>query len=221
MDISIQAEPILNKFGIEITDSMLIQFVVLVVVAILCFALTRNLKKIPDKRQNALEILIQTVNNLVKENMGEEYMKFAPYIAALALYLLIMNLMGLIGFEPPTKDINVPLALAALSFFIIQGNAIKKNGVKEYLLGYTKPFIPLLPINILERFTLPLSLCLRLFGNMVAGSVVMALIYGFMGHAAIVVPILGHAYFDVFDGAIQMVVFVMLTMVNIKIVAEE
>ncbi|WP_234122317.1 F0F1 ATP synthase subunit A [Clostridium hydrogenum] len=221
MDISIKAKPIFNAFGIQVTDSMIIQLVVLIVVAILCYALTRNLKKIPDKKQNVLEAFVQTVNNAVGENMGKEYKWFAPYVAALALYLLIMNLMGLIGFEPPTKDINVPLTLAALTFFIVQGNAIKRNGLKEYFLGYTKPFIPLLPINIIERLTLPLSLTLRLFGNMVAGSVIMALIYGSLGHAALVIPIIGHAYFDLFDGAVQMIVFVMLTMVQIKLVAEE
>lgn len=221
MDISIQAESWFKLFGINITDSMVLQFAVLIVIAIVSIMLTKNMKKIPDRRQNVAEILVQGVNNVVKENMGEKYVKFAPYICALTLYLLFMNCMGLIGFEPPTKDINVPAALAALTFFIVQGNAIKRNGVKKYFLGYTKPFLPLLPINILERLTLPLSLCLRLFGNMVAGSVIMALVYGAMGHFALAVPIPLHAFFDAFDGVVQMIVFVMLTMVNIKIVAEE
>lgn len=205
----------------SITSSIITQWVIIVLLILISYLLTRNLNKIPDKRQSALEIVIEKVNNLVKENMGESYVNFIPYIGSLFIFILILNLSGLIGVRSPSEDISVPAGLAAITFFMVQATAIKRNGFKKYLVGYTKPMFFILPMNILEKFTLPLSLCLRLFGNMTAGGVIIGMIYKAMGHYALIVPIPVHFYFDLFDGTIQTVIFVMLTMINIKILAEE
>lgn len=208
-----------NSFGI--TSTIVVQWVVIALLAVIAYLSTRNLKKIPDKRQSVVEMVIDSINKLVKENMGESYKSFVPYIGTLVIYMLILNLSGLVGVAVPTEDINVTAGLAAITFFIIQATSIKRNGVKEYLLGYGRPIPIILPINIMERVATPISLCLRLFGNMTAGGVIIGMIYGAMGHFAFGAPILAHAYFDVFDGSIQMVIFVMLTMINIKTIAEE
>jgi F-type H+-transporting ATPase subunit a len=101
---------------------------------------------------------------------------------------------------------------------------IKKIGLLHYITGFGKPYAALAPMNIIERVMLPVSLSLRLFGNLTAGAVIMNLIYeklmGLSVFAALVIPIPFHAYFDIFDGGIQMIIFVMLTMINLKIIAE-
>ncbi len=216
----------LNLFGYKagITLSLIIQWIVMLIITIIAIVSTRNLKKIPDKKQSAVEIVVETFNSLVRENMGEGYSAFVPYIGTLAIFLLFMNLLGLIGVKPPTLDFSVVAGLAAITFVIVQANAIKRIGLGHYFGGYFKPFAALLPLNLVERIMLPVSLTLRLFGNMTAAAVVMDMIYSALGKlgwvAQIGIPIPFHAYFDVFDGTIQMVIFMMLTMVNIKIIAD-
>lgn len=210
------------KFGV--TSSLMIQWVIIVMVSILAILFTRNLKKIPDRRQSVVELLVETFNGLVKENMGEGYKPFVPYVGTLAIFLLLMNLVGLIGLKPPTLDLSVVAGLALITFVIVQANAIKKIGIGHYFSGYFQPYAAMLPLNLIERFMLPISLTLRLFGNMTAAVVIMDMIYEALGHVAwaaqLVIPVPLHAYFDVFDGTIQMIIFMMLTMINIKIAAE-
>ena len=216
----------LNLFGykFDVTSSILFQWILIVIITIIAIISTRNLKKVPDKKQSVVEIVVETFNSLVRENMGEGYSAFVPYIGTLAIFLLSMNLLGLVGLKPPTLDFSVVAGLALISFVVVQVNAVKKIGVGHYFGGYFKPFAALLPLNLVERFMLPISLTLRLFGNMTAAYVVMEMIYGALGHfgmvAQIGIPAVCSAYFDVFDGTIQMVIFMMLTMVNIKIIAD-
>lgn len=207
-------------YSIEITLSIVIQWIVIVLVGILACLSTRNLKKIPNKKQSSLEIFVEGINKLIEENMGDDCKKFVPYIGTLIIFLLILNLVGLTGFEPPTEDFSVTLGIAAISFLVIQATAIKKQGILHYFIGYAKPIPFLLPINIMERVMLPISLSLRLFGNMTAGGVIIGLVYTALGNVAVGIPVPLHFYFDVFDGAIQMVIFVMLTMINIKVISE-
>ncbi|WP_027623674.1 F0F1 ATP synthase subunit A [Clostridium lundense] len=222
------AEPIfvLNFLGLnfKVTSSILIQWAIIIIVGVLSFIFTRNLKNIPDKKQSILEIFVETVTKLVKENMGEDYMNFVPFIGTMIIYLLLMNLVGLIGLVPPTSEYSINLGIAAISFFVVQAYAIKKVGLIHYFTAYGKPYLFMLPLNIIERIMLPISLSLRLFGNMTAAVVIMELIYKALGgvswFAQLVVPIPLHIYFDVFDGTIQMIIFVMLTMINIKIIGE-
>ncbi|MPN49895.1 ATP synthase subunit a [bioreactor metagenome] len=97
--------------------------------------------------------------------------------------------------------------------------------MKGYLKSYIKPMPLLLPITLLERLIFPISLALRLFGNILAATVIMSLIYGALLEIqtaiGLVIPIPFHMYFDIFDGAIQAVIFTFLTMIQIKLIAEE
>ncbi len=213
-------KPVIVLFGIGITESIIVEWVIMLIIIISAIALTRNLKQRPDKRQVALEVVMNTINNTVKDNMGEDGLKFIPYIGTLMIFLLFMNLTGLVGIAPPTENYSVPMAFAAMTFFLVQGFAIKKKGLGHYLIAYTKPYSFMLPLNIIERCMLPISLSLRLFGNMVAGGIILGLIYDALGNFAFIIPVPLHFYFDLFDGAIQMVIFSMLTMINIKIIAE-
>ena len=211
-------------YRFDVTSSILYQWIIMAVITILAILSTRNLSKIPDKKQTIVELLVQTINSLVKENMGESYKSYIPYIGTLAIFLLAMNLLGLIGLKPPTLDISVVTGLALITFVVVQANAIKRIGLGHYFSAYFTPYAPMLPLNLLERIMLPVSLTLRLFGNITAAVVIMDLIYEKLGNvtwaAQLAIPIPFHAYFDVFDGTIQMVIFMMLTMINVKIIAE-
>lgn len=224
-------EPVIPIFSFEIGSFSLIigkaiiwQWVVILILGISAFLLTRNLKKQPTKKQVVLETLYTTVENLVKSNMGESYISYIPYIGTLMIYLLVMNLLGLVGIEPPTANISVTAGLAISTFIVINVTAIKRNGVLNYMKAFAQPYALMLPINIMERVIVPLSLALRLFGNMVAATLLVELLYSGLEQitfiAGIGLPIIAHGYFDLFDGVIQMIVFTMLTMINIKVTSE-
>lgn len=211
-----------NTYGFS--RNILIQWIIIILLAIVSLFLTKGLKRIPGKKQSAIEALVEALTNFVKDTMGPEYVGFAPYVGSLILFLLIMNFTGLVGFEPPTTDYSVALGMALTSFFVIQAYTIKKIGLGHYFLGLGKPMVFMLPMNILERVLLPVSLSLRLFGNMTAAATIMGVIYLSLGKiswfAQLGLPVVAHMYFDIFDGAVQMVVFMMLTIINLKIIAE-
>lgn len=216
---------VLDLLGIHIpiTSGIVVQWVLILLLTVISIFLTRNLKKIPDKKQSALEIFYKTVDSLVTENMGEHYKSFIPFIGTIVIYLLLMNIAPLIGIPAPTEELSVTIGMAAVTFLVVQGYAIKKLGLMGYFKGYFHPLPLIFPLNIIERFMLPVSLSLRLFGNIAAGAVIMEIVYS-MGKInpllKIGIPIPFHFYFDLFDGFIQMIIFTMLTMIHIKIVSE-
>ncbi len=198
----------------------------LVVLTLTIFALFANraIKKadpneVPGTFLNIIEYLVETVDNLTRANMGEKHgWKFSNYIGTLFAFLLVANLSGLFGLRPPTADYGVTLGLALITFVLIH-----YNGFKYEKAGHVgKLFQPLLltPINIIGEIATPLSMSLRLFGNILSGTVMMGLLYGLLPKLLqfFIWPIFGglHAYFDVFSGAIQSYVFCMLTMVFIS-----
>ncbi|WP_139905686.1 F0F1 ATP synthase subunit A [Clostridium thermarum] len=217
---------IFHIFGIEIpiNTSIIIQWAIILVLAVLSIILTRNLKRIPDKKQSALEWFYEVVEGLVKENMGEENIGFVPFIGTLILYLLCMNVIPVLGIPAPTEELSVTLGMGAAIFFVVQGYAIYKVGLGHYFKGYLNPIPVILPMNIIERLILPVSLGLRLFGNIAAGAVIMGIAYEGLGGInpllSIGLPVPFHFYFDLFDGFIQMLIFIMLTMINIKLAVE-
>jgi len=217
---------VLDLFGFPfyITDSLIIQWVVILLALILSIIYSKSIKKVPGKVQSVVEILVEFVTKTIDENMGEGKRSFVPYIGSLGIYLFILNLVGLFGIKPPTSDFSVTLGLALTTFLVIQGYTIKKLGLWGYFKGYASPVAILLPINIMERIMLPISLSLRLFGNIFAATIIMELIYEALHNISFIttlgIPVPFHFYFDVFDGTIQMVIFVMLTMINIKIISE-
>lgn len=216
-----------NIFGIriEITTSILVQWAIILALTIISILLTRNFKRKPAKKQTILEIFYELIENLVLENMGKEYLNFIPFVGALALYLMIMNIVPLVAVPAPTENLSVTIGMALVSFLVIQGYSIYKNGLKGYLFGLLHPVAVMLPMNIIERIMLVVSLSLRLFGNIAAGSVIIGIAYSSLREGSpllnIGIPVPFHFYFDIFDGFIQMLIFVMLTMIHIKIVAED
>ena len=218
--------PSVNLFGynFKITVSLILQWVIVLVLGLLIAFINRSLKKIPDKKQSVVEIFVEFVGKTVEETMGKSFKDFVPFIGTLGIYLLSMNLVGIFGIKPPTTDYSVTVGMSLITFIVIQGYTIKKSGIMHYFAGYAKPLPLLLPINIMERIMLPVSLSLRLFGNMFASTIIIELAYQALSSitwvAQLGIPIPLHMYFDLFDGTIQMIIFVMLTMINIVIISE-
>lgn len=217
--------PEIFGYNIDITAGIIIEWVVIVILGVAAYVLTRNLKLKPTKTQAAVENVYQRLRDFIVGTMGEEYESFVPYIGTLMIYMLTLNWMGVLGLKPPTSDVSTTASFAIVTFLVVNVNAIRKNGLFGYGKAFFHPFVPMLPLNILERVMLPITLALRLFGNMFAAVVLVELVYQGLGSIAIIaqlgIPILVHSYFDLFDGILQTVVFSMLTMINIKNVAEE
>ena len=126
----------------------------------------------------------------------------------IVLYIGLANIMGVFGFVPPTKDMGVTIALALMSIILIEYSGIHQKGTKGWLKSFAEPIPIMLPINILEIGIRPLSLCMRLFGNVLGSYVVMKLVEII---CPILLPVPFNLYFDFFDGFIQAYVFVFLT----------
>jgi F-type H+-transporting ATPase subunit a len=213
-----------GPFKIDIAPEIVIQWGIMLLITVLAIWSTKGMKVRPGKKQTVVETLYTTLKDVVVSNMGETFTDMIPFIGSLFAFLFCMNFIGLIGLPVPTKNFSVTVGLALITFYIVQYYTISRYGLKSYFKGYTYPLVAITPINILERVMLPVSLALRLFGNILAATVLVELSYEALGSLGFIaklgIPIPLHVYFDIFDGAIQTIIFIMLTMINIKITAE-
>lgn len=200
--------------GIDVLESVVVTWIIMAVIMIVSLIMVRNLKvRNISGRQAAVESAFSFVYNFFLDLLGEEGKAYIPYMITVMVYLLISNMIGLLGFKPPTKDLNVTASLAVMSIVLVEAAGIRKKGVKGWIMGFAEPLPAVAPINVLEIFIRPLSLCMRLFGNIMGATVVMALIKNLL---PLIVPLPFSGYFDIFDGAIQAYVFVFLTSLYIK-----
>ncbi len=176
-------------------------------------------------------LFVEMVTNMTVGNMGEKYGKpMSVYIGSVFIYLLFANTFGLFGFEPPTGNFSVTLVLAVISWFLIQGVSIKHKGFKGYIKSFFEPLFPFVIPNVVGLVAPLISLSMRLFGNILAGGVIMGLVYGFGAWLSSFVPLVGgidfvsvflapvlHLYFDFFAGFLQAFLFVTLTQMFIAV----
>lgn len=214
-----------------ISESVVTGWLVILIVLAVCLILTRNLQKVPtSKRQCAAEYIVETVNNMIGANMGSDSMAYAPYIAAVFAYILFGTLISMIGFRSITADISVTGSLALMTFVLITYTKIRSHGIGKYLLSFVNP------LNIISEIATPVAMALRLFGNVAGGMIITVILYAALGAASgsvynllgftadayyfnifqIGIPAVLSIYFDLFSGAIQSYVFIMLTMAYIK-----
>lgn len=195
--------------------------VVIVMLVIIGFAIAANramkhAQLVPGTFQNIVEMVVEMLDNMIKQVMGRNAAKFANYIGTIFIFILISNISGLFGLRPPTADYGVTLPLGLLTFTLIHFNKFKHQKVKGVIKGLCDPWVFWAPINIIGDVAVPISISLRLFANVLSGTVMMALIYGLLSKVAIIWPAALHVYFDLFSGAIQTYVFCMLTMTYIN-----
>ena len=201
--------------GIPVYESVVVTWIIMAVLILGAFLLTRNLKVHNiSKRQAFVEWVVTKLTGMVKGMVGEKGRAFVPYLTTIMLYVGLANICGIFGFKSPTKDLNVTAVLAIMSIVLVEAAGIYYLGVKKWLHKFAEPIAVVTPINILEVFTRPLSLCMRLFGNVVGAFVIMELIKTITHN--IVLPAVFCLYFDLFDGLLQAYVFVFLTSLYIR-----
>lgn len=203
--------------------SLLIIMSVIIVFAIIANIVIRRADpyKKPGGFLNAIEYMVETFDNLTRTSMGEKHgYKFSNYIGTIFIFILLSNISGLFGLRSPTADYGVTLALALITFILIHYNGFKYQKI-GHVTSLFKPIF-LSPINIIGEIATPISMSLRLFGNVLSGTVMMGLVYGLLPKIGTLIWPAGlHFYFDLFSGAIQTYVFCMLTMVFISNTFEE
>lgn len=171
--------------------------------------------------------LVDIMNNFIKINIGKKWRIYSPWFLTLVIFIFFANSCGIFLLENPTGYIVVTAILAFFSFLIIQITGITSLGIGGYLKGFLDPTPVMLPMNILSEFTFPLSLCLRLFGNVISGSAIGILIKNLFDGwlSLLVVPVVPfiNLIFDIAFTMVQVVVFVILSIVftSAKIKDEE
>ena len=198
----------------------------LLVVLILCgfsIAAGRAIRKgtdVPGNFQNVVEWMVEKWCGMVDSAVLGSAPRFYNYIGTIFIFILFSNISGLLGLRPPTADYGVTFPLGVLTFILIHFNQFKYQKPKDIWADMCSPLPPWLPIwfpiNVISEIAVPISLSLRLFANILSGTIMMALIYGLLGVIATAWPAALHVYFDLFSGAIQTYVFCMLTMTYIK-----
>lgn len=172
-----------------------------------------DVRKAPHGILLITEMITGLCTNIIGDNLKNKTNRYLPFMGTLIMMMAVSNLLGLLGLQPPTSNLSFNITLALMMFFLIQYNGIKKGGLGARLKELTEPMWLLTPLNVIGELALPISLSMRLFGNILAGSIIMLLFYtlmqslfplGVLGY--IVTPFL-HAYFDIFSGLIQTYIF--------------
>ncbi len=216
-----------------ITESQINSAIVLITLFFFCLFMTHGLsERAALKRQHFAEMIVEMVDNLVKDNMGDYFMGFAPFIIAIMGLSAFSSLLSLCGLYPPTSDINIVGGWAILVFVLITYYKMK-CGMLNYLKSFTQPVALLAPINFISEFATPVSMAFRHYGNVLSGSVISVLLGSALaGLSSIVlgslpgilsdiplfqigIPAVLSIYFDVFSGCLQAFIFAMLTMLNV------
>lgn len=220
--------------NLPVTESQINSWLILISILGLCLFMTHGLKVRADtKRQHAVEWIVEKAESLVRSNMGEYFMGFSPFIAAILALSALSSLLSLFGLYPPTSDLNVVAGWAILVFGLITYYKMK-CGPLQYLKSFAEPVPLLAPMNVLSEVATPLSMAFRHYGNVLSGTVIAALVAtglqglsrlllgwlpGFLGDIPFLqigIPAVLSVYFDLFSGCLQAYIFAMLTMMYVS-----
>ncbi len=181
---AIEHPPILHVPGIP--DHVLYTWFVMIILVAVSFAASRNVALVPRGAQNFLEVVLEQFIQMIDDVIGPAGRPYLPLIATLGLFILVSNLMGLVpGLVAPTGNLMTNAACALVVFFAYHYIGIKQQGLGHYLKHFMGPvpaLAPLMiPIELISHLARPLSLTLRLFGNMTGGHILLAIIFFLMG----------------------------------------
>jgi F-type H+-transporting ATPase subunit a len=215
-----------NGTAVHLTESMVATWIVMAILIIFAVIVRIKIKKFTEvptgKFQNAVEALVEMLSSFTKNALGEKLEFLGAYFFGAFVFIILSNYIGLIpGVRSPTTDLATTAPLAVSTFILIHFNGMRFRKGK-YFKEYLSPFPVFLPLNILGECARPLSLALRLFGNILGGLIIIELMYGMMPIAAqFLTPIIAHGFFDLFAGFLQAFVFTMLSMTFIRVKATE
>ena len=213
-------------FNLPVSNVVIMSWIAMAVIILWAFLATRKMKLVPSGLQNTAEIVVESINNFTEGFMGKLGRSFAPYIGTVGLFLIIANTLGALFMgelthgliAPQTRTLAVPVALAVMTILIAIGAGIYYKGIGGFIKRLFKPIPILFPFNLLEFITKPLSLSMRLFGNILGAYILMELLFVSLPWG---IPSIACMYFDLFDGGLQAFVFVLLTVLYISEEAKE
>lgn len=211
----------IGSYSLKISESVIVTWIVMAVMVLASIILTSGMKlNHISKRQAVAELIVTKSSAIVEDMIGEKGKAYVPYLVTILFYIGISNTIGLFDLglfghtlKAPTKDLNVTVALALMSIILIEYAGIHARGVGGWLKSFAQPVAIIAPLNVLELLIRPLSLCMRLFGNVLGAFTIMELI---KMAVPMVLPAFFSCYFDIFDGLIQAYIFVFLTSMFIK-----
>ena len=200
---------VINIGGVGIHESVIVTLFISILLLVLGLVLTSGFRvENPSRRQLAVEAFVLWLQKFYEGPLSPKGKRYAPYMMTIACYVALANIFYVFGIKPPTKDLTVTAALAVMSIVLVQMAGIQTKGVKGWLHSFLEPMPAMLPMNILELFIKPVSLCMRLFGNVLGAFIITCTIEGLV---RIIIPVPFSLYFDFFDGLIQVYVFTLLT----------
>jgi len=202
------------RFGdVVITDTVVFTWIVMAFLSIASFLITRRFSLVPSPVQEAVEALFESIKNLVEDALDVDAWDVIPLLGTLWIFIGVSNLVGLVpGLKTPTPDINTTFAFAVISYISIHFYGIKYQGIKGYISHYTEPSVILLPFHLLADVTRIFALAIRLFGNMLSGEMVAAVLLVIAG---LLVPV-PMALLHIVIGIVQAYIFGALTLAFIS-----
>jgi F-type H+-transporting ATPase subunit a len=214
--IHIEATVLFYIGPLPVTNTIFSAWLTMAVLVAASYLGTRQMKLIPSGLQNFLEYVVELLLGVCETTAGRKGRQFFPIVATAFLFILTSNWMGLLpgyGDTPwlrsANSDLNITAAMALIVFFLVQGWAIKTRGP----FGYLKEFVVPNPLHLLSELSRPVSLALRLFGNIFAGEVLLVVMAGLIPLA---IPVVFFGL-EIFVGIVQALIFSMLTLVFLTI----
>ena len=205
----------IGSFELWITQTIVNTWIImglLIALGVVTRVKLKKFKEVPKGFQNVIEFLVETFDNYLRGSARDELMFLGNWFFTVFAFVLISNISGVWNMRPPTADWSFTVAIALVTFFLIQILALRyRKG--EYLKSFLEPIFIFLPINLIGEIARPISLSFRLFGNMLGGLVMMTLIYEMTPIVAhFIIPAALHVYFDLFSGVLQTYIFCTLSL---------
>jgi len=201
----VESGPLIPRSEYSLYASPILVFLLIMLVVIIG---TRRLKIVPRGMQNFLELVVESLNGIPEMVMGPRGRQYAPFVSTFFLYILLVNLSGLIpGLKSGTASLSITVGLGVTAFFAVQYFGVRERGAKKYARSFAEPIAFMLPLNILGQISRTVAMALRLFGNVVAGEIVGAVMFQLL-------PLLGPIPFSllgIITGLVQALVFGFLT----------
>lgn len=192
-------------------ETLCMTWLTMAIVLIIAFLAVRNLSLVPRGWQNVIEMVVEGLQAQMKGTMGKGGMFLAPFIISLFMFLLVSNWLGLIpGMASPTNDLNTTLGLALLVIVMVHVLGVARKG-GHYIGHFFKPTPVFVIINAIEEIAKPITLSFRLFGNILAGEILIIILLKLMP-IWMPVPSVIWLAFSIFIGAVQAFIFTMLSM---------
>jgi len=197
---------------VAITRPVVTTWVIMLALTVVCRLVTRRLALNPDRRQIVLELLVTGIAQQIEAVIGKDARPYLPLLGTLFIFLVTANLSGVLpGVEAPTSKLETPAALALIVFFSVHYFGVRARGLAGYLASFAEPKLIMLPLNIISEVTRTFSLMVRLFGNVMSGAFVIALVVALAG-LFVPIPLM---VLEILVGVVQAYIFTVLAAVFI------